>query len=109
MQRFQFGALGALLTIGFSQAYGATIYGQDPNLSDFTSTVNSYGTFTSGTADGTSLPYTPTTAGLLAEGYARIIGGPGWGTINVTFNSATSHILVFDDIDHAGVAADVYQ
>jgi hypothetical protein len=110
MRRFQILAAGALLAIGLSQAKATTIYSQDPTLADFTSTVSSYGTFTSGYGDGASIPYTPTTAGLLAGGYARVIGGPGWGgDVDVSFGAATANILVFDDIDHPGVGADVYQ
>lgn len=110
--KIKFAIITGLMAIGVSQSFAGTIYSQDPNLADFTDTVTQYATFTSGYYDGTSgsLPYTPTSAGLLAGGYARVIGGPGWGgPVTVQFGTATSNIVVFDDIDHPGVGADVYQ
>lgn len=90
-----------------SQVYaGPIIYSQDPTLSDFTSTVTSYATFTA--ASSGTIPYTPTTAILLAANYPREIGNSG-SPIFVSFSSATADILAFDNIDHPGYGWDVFQ
>jgi hypothetical protein len=105
------------LLFGLSQpAAGATVYSLDPNLSDFTATVSSYGTFISGqhTSLGnlsTSTTYTPTNAILLGANYPRVVGGALGGNqpVIVQFGSATSTIVAFDNIDHIGNAWDVFQ
>lgn len=110
-------AAAALLGLGFTPyANATTIYTNDPTLSDFTSTVSSYGTFISGADSAlgslsTSNTYTPTTAILLAANYPRVDGGALAGNIPVIvqFGSATSAILAFDNIDHLGFGWDVFQ
>lgn len=101
-------ALIGLMGGSLSQVYAdSIIYSQDPNLSDFTSTVASYGTFTAA-ASLPSSPYTPTTAILSASNYPRAIGYSS-SPIYVSFSSATADILVFDNIDHLGYGWDVFQ
>ncbi len=115
------GVLIGLVGGSLTQVHADTvIYSQDPTLSDFTATVapGSYGTFTSGSslngpgglnvAIDPSHPYTPTTAGLSAAGYDRVIGNVPH-PIDVSFSSATADILVFDNVDHLGYAWDVFQ
>jgi hypothetical protein len=93
-------ALIGLTGCSFSQIYAATIYSQDPTLKDFTDTVTSYATFSTG--------YLPTTAILLAANYPRVIG-TSTSPINVSFLSATATIVAFDNIDHLGYGWDVFQ
>ncbi len=95
-------ALIGLVGCGSNQVYAATIYSQDPTLSDFTDTVSSYATF------ATLSPYQPTTAILLAANYPRVIGNTSV-PINVSFPNPTADIIVFDNIDHPGFAWDVFQ
>jgi hypothetical protein len=107
------------LVIGFTQAaIGATVYALDPNLSDFTATVSSYGTFIEGQQSylgnlSGSTTYTPTNAVLLGLNYARVVGGAFAGNIPVVVQfgvlNPTSTIVVFDNIDHLGRAWDVFQ
>jgi hypothetical protein len=93
-------ALIGLTSCGFSQVYASTIYSQDPTLSDFTDTVSSYATFSTG--------YQPTTAILLAANYPRVIGTTS-SPLNVSFPNPTADIIAFDNIDHPGFAWDVFQ
>jgi hypothetical protein len=92
---------------------GAIIYSQDPTLSDFTSTVTSYGTFIAGFQSSigtlsTSTTYTPTTAILLAANYPRVVGNSS-NPLIVQLGSATNTIVAFDNIDHLGFGFDVFQ
>src|SRR5579871_718995 len=98
-------ALIGLMVCSFSQMYADTTYSQDPTLSDFTSTVTAYATFT-GCASG--CPYTPTTAILLAAGYPRVIGNTT-SPIFASFSTSTNTIVAFDNIDHPGFGWDVFQ
>ncbi len=99
-------AVACLLATGASSSQAATVYSQDSNLSDFTSTVSSYGTFIKSLSGNIS--YTPTDAILLAANYARIVGNDA-SPVDVQFGSATSTIVVFDNIDHLGNSWDVFQ
>lgn len=106
-------AMFVLLACGMGQATaeGATIYSQDPNLTDFTSTITTYGTFVSGTYQGLSgfatltpsNPFTPTSGTFASANYPRVIGG-STNPVDVTFGTATNQIVVFDNIDHPGNA-----
>jgi hypothetical protein len=100
-------ALGLLLAIA-PVSHATTIYTQDHNLNDFTSGMN-YGTFIAapfGDLGGT-VPYTPTTANVDAG--LRVYGTDGSQPVIVQFNSATSFIRVFANIDHPGSAYDGFQ
>src|ERR1035438_4014162 len=100
-------ALIGLMGGSLSQVYaGSIVYSQDPTLSDFTSTVTSYATFTA--ASSLTSPYTPTTAILSAINYPRVIGNTS-SPIYVSFSSPTANILAFDNIDHLGYGWDVFQ
>jgi hypothetical protein len=93
-------ALIGLTGCSFSQIYAGTVYSQDPTLQDFTDTVTSYATFSTG--------YQPTTAILLAANYPRVVGNTS-SPINVSFTSPTNTIVAFDNIDHPGYGWDVFQ
>jgi hypothetical protein len=107
------------LLIGLNQAaFGATVYALDPNLSDFTATVSSYGTFINGQLSGGgnlsgSSTYTPTNTLLLGLNYSRVVGGGLGGNLPVVVQfgvaGQTSTIVVFDNIDHLGRSWDVFQ
>jgi predicted secreted protein len=94
-----------LMGCGFTQSY-ATIYSNDPTLSDFTDTVTEYATFINGgnLFNGSNIP---TSAILNAVNYPRVVVFNG--TIDVSFTSATANIVVFDNIDHLGYGWDVFQ
>lgn len=103
--RLRIAAFGALV-LGFGpQAMAAQItYSQDSNLTDFTDTITSYGTFSYNNGS----TYTPTTSILLAPEYPRVIGYPA-APVYVSFASPTASIVAFDNIDHVGNAWDVFQ
>ncbi len=99
-------AVACLLSIGVSHASAATVYSQDSNLADFTSTISTYGTFIQDLSG--TISYTPTNAILLAADYPRKVGTT-FRSVDVQFGTATDHIVVFDNIDHLGYAWDVFQ
>ena len=105
----------ALLTaLGFGTAASATTYTSDSNLAHFVK--GQFATFSDFNNGDVSAPFTPTAAGLLANGY-RVWGGTlsadgltGHDNyILATFGSATANIEVIANIDHYGTAYDGYQ
>jgi YDG domain-containing protein len=106
----QLGNQDYLAATAVSQSFTVTtLYTSDSNLTDFTTPITTYGTFTTGTSDSNTftLPYTPSVANIAAG--LRVIGDGNEGPINVTFPSAVSKIRVFPNIDHYGLSYDGYQ
>jgi hypothetical protein len=87
-------------------AHASISYVQDTNVHDFTSTVQTYATFISGTGS----PYTPTSANL-ESGSPNLVIGEHTAPVIVDFGAGNqvSKILVFSYIDHIGYAWDAYQ
>lgn len=105
----------ALLGAALSPMAFATGYTQDGNLSDFTSNVSSYATFSNYFAGDVSGPFTPTSSELATNGYRVYDGGsisgldPNNNWILASFASSVSSIRVFANIDHYGSPYDGYQ
>ncbi len=97
----------AFLMTAASMAHAGTInYTQDPNVGDFTATVQQYATFITGSGS----PYTPTSADL-ESGAPHLVIGEHAAPVIVDFGAGNqvSKILVFNYIDHVGHAWDAYQ
>ncbi len=94
-----------LLLLMAPLAHASISYSQDTNVHDFTSTVNTYAQFISGSGS----PYTPTSAELEGSNPLRIIGGANGVTVDFGVGNAQSKIIVFNNIDHLGHAWDAFQ
>ena len=108
---------------GLPAAASQTIYTNDSNIADFTSSITAYATFSnfSGFTCGfdntcpSSPSFTPTSTELATYGYRFFTGtlttglpaGNNW--ILASFPSAVSKIVVFPNIDHFGSPYDGYQ
>ena len=106
--------LAAVFGVGTIQKAQATGYTSDPLVTDFTSKVSSYATFTNYLSGDKPAPYTPTSAEIAASGF-RVYNGrtlPGLSGSNwilASFSSQVSSIIVFPNIDHLSDAYDGYQ
>jgi hypothetical protein len=103
------------ISFGNTPKANAQTYTSDPRISDFTSQVSMYGTFSNYTqGDITTPTFTPTSAELSSNGFRVFLGGTvtglaGSNWILVSFSSPVSSILVFPNIDHLEEPYDGYQ
>ena len=94
-----------LVTVASVAQAGTINYTQDPNVQDFTATVQQYATFITGSGS----PYTPTSAGLESSTPNVIVGHLAPVIVDFGAGNQVSKILVFNYIDHIGYAWDAYQ
>jgi hypothetical protein len=97
--------LQAAVLIGATAAQASITYTQDTNLHDFTSTVNRYAEFITGSGS----PYTPTSADIESGKPNVVIGKLDGVTVDFGVGNETSKILIFNYIDHVGFAWDAFQ
>jgi hypothetical protein len=94
-----------IVLIGISSLSHASItYTQDTNVHDFTSTVQTYGTFIS----GINSPYTPTSADI-ESGSPTVVYSHDPLVVDFGPGAQVSKVLIFNIIDHVGYAWDAFQ
>lgn len=94
-----------VVVLAASLANASITYTQDTNVHDFTSTVNQYAEFITGSGS----PYTPTSADLESGSPKRVIGKDAGIVVDFGVGAAVSKILIFNNIDHIGYAWDAFQ
>lgn len=113
MKRVSIFAIAMAGGISLASLAHATVFTNDPNLSDFNK--GGYATLSDFTAGDVGSPYTPTMANVAAglRVYSGTLTGTGLDPTNnwilATFNSPVSSIEVLPNIDHFGTAYDGYQ